>query len=63
MVIQGCDDILALLLAFASKPEDIEVLLISVTYGNVEAQRCVTIKSIHRSVIIGCDDADIGHFI
>jgi inosine-uridine nucleoside N-ribohydrolase len=35
----GVDDILALLLALAAKPEELEILLISVTYGNVEVQR------------------------
>ena len=33
------DDILAILLAFAASPEEIEVLMLSVTYGNVEVQR------------------------
>jgi inosine-uridine nucleoside N-ribohydrolase len=37
--IVGVDDMLAMLLAFAAKPEEIEVLLLSVTYGNVEVQR------------------------
>lgn len=36
---QGCDDILALLMALASSAEDIEILLISVTYGNVDTQK------------------------
>jgi inosine-uridine nucleoside N-ribohydrolase len=36
------DDVLAMLLAFAAKPEELEVLLVSVTYGNVEVQRYVT---------------------
>ena len=36
---QGCDDVLALLLALASGPEQLEVLLISVTYGNVDVQK------------------------
>ena len=35
----GVDDILAMLLALAAKPEEIEILLLSVTYGNVEVQR------------------------
>jgi inosine-uridine nucleoside N-ribohydrolase len=34
------DDVLALMLALASSPEEIELLLISVTYGNVEVERC-----------------------
>ncbi|KAK0304205.1 hypothetical protein LTR01_007561 [Friedmanniomyces endolithicus] len=37
----GVDDILALLLAFASLPEELEVLLISVTYGNIDVQNCL----------------------
>lgn len=37
--ILGVDDVLAMLLALAAKPEEIEVLLLSVTYGNVEVQR------------------------
>lgn len=35
----GVDDILAILLALAAKPEELEILLLSVTYGNVEVQR------------------------
>lgn len=35
----GVDDVLALLLALAANPDEIELLLISVTYGNVEVQR------------------------
>ncbi|PMD48636.1 nucleoside hydrolase [Hyaloscypha variabilis F] len=37
----GVDDVLAMLLAFAAKPEELEILLISVTYGNVEVQSCL----------------------
>lgn len=37
--IQGIDDILALLLAFSGKAEDVEVLLVSLTFGNVEVKR------------------------
>ncbi|CAG8982743.1 hypothetical protein HYALB_00001024 [Hymenoscyphus albidus] len=37
----GVDDVLALLLALAANPDEIELLLISVTYGNVEAQSCL----------------------
>ena len=36
---QGIDDINALLLALAANPEDIQVLLISTTYGNVDIQK------------------------
>lgn len=35
----GVDDILAVLLALAAKPEELEVLMLSITYGNVEVQR------------------------
>ncbi|KAI1953802.1 hypothetical protein LOZ57_000143 [Ophidiomyces ophidiicola] len=37
----GIDDILALLLAFASKPEEIEVLLVSLTFGNIDVRNCL----------------------
>ncbi|KAF2813312.1 nucleoside hydrolase [Mytilinidion resinicola] len=37
----GVDDILAILLAFAAKPEELEVLLLSLTFGNVEVQSCL----------------------
>ncbi len=37
----GVDDILALLLALSASPEELEILLISVTYGNVEVDRLV----------------------
>lgn len=33
------DDILACLLALAAKPEELEILMLSITYGNVEVQR------------------------
>lgn len=36
---KGVDDVLALLLALSATPEEVEVLLISVTYGNVELDR------------------------
>lgn len=35
----GVDDVLALLLAMTAKPEELEILLLSVTYGNVEVER------------------------
>ncbi len=41
MFLIGVDDMLAMLLAFAANPEEIEVLLLSVTYGNVPVQRYV----------------------
>ncbi|KAL8814131.1 MAG: hypothetical protein Q9223_006621 [Gallowayella weberi] len=37
----GTDDVLALLYAFASSHEDIEVQLLSVTFGNVDVQEFV----------------------
>ncbi|OQO04846.1 hypothetical protein B0A48_07863 [Cryoendolithus antarcticus] len=37
----GCDDTLAMLLAFAASPEDLEVLMVSATYGNVELESCL----------------------
>ncbi|CAL8584543.1 hypothetical protein XPA_010133 [Xanthoria parietina] len=37
----GNDDVLALLYALASSPEDIEVLLISIAFGNVNVQNCL----------------------
>lgn len=37
----GGDDVLAMLLALASSPEELEVLLISVTYGNVSLESCL----------------------
>lgn len=38
---KGNDDVLALLYALASSPEDIEVLLISIAFGNVNVQKFV----------------------
>ncbi|KAJ5166950.1 uncharacterized protein N7482_005731 [Penicillium canariense] len=37
----GIDDILALLLALSAQPEDVEVLLISLTFGNIEVKNCL----------------------
>ncbi|OCK80617.1 nucleoside hydrolase [Lepidopterella palustris CBS 459.81] len=37
----GVDDVLAMLLAFSAKPEELEVLLLSVTFGNVDVQNCL----------------------
>ncbi|KAF2093062.1 inosine-uridine preferring nucleoside hydrolase [Rhizodiscina lignyota] len=37
----GVDDVLAMLLAFAATPEEIEISLISVTFGNVDVQNCL----------------------
>lgn len=35
----GVDDILCMLLALVARPDEIEVMLLSITYGNVEVQR------------------------
>lgn len=35
----GVDDVLALLLALTARPEELELAMISVTYGNVSLQR------------------------
>ncbi|KAF2145647.1 uncharacterized protein K452DRAFT_324563 [Aplosporella prunicola CBS 121167] len=37
----GVDDVMALLLAFAAKPEELEVLLVSLTFGNIDVQNCL----------------------
>ncbi|KAB2577498.1 Uncharacterized protein DBV05_g3919 [Lasiodiplodia theobromae] len=37
----GVDDVLALLLAFAAKKEELEVLLVSLTFGNIDVQSCL----------------------
>ncbi|KAF2484373.1 Inosine/uridine-preferring nucleoside hydrolase domain-containing protein [Neohortaea acidophila] len=37
----GVDDILAMLLAFSGLPSEVEVLLVSVTYGNVDVRNCL----------------------
>ncbi|KXL42081.1 hypothetical protein M433DRAFT_94343 [Acidomyces richmondensis BFW] len=37
----GVDDVLAMLLAFSASPEELEILLISVTYGNIDVQNCL----------------------
>jgi inosine-uridine nucleoside N-ribohydrolase len=44
---QGVDDVLALLLAFSAHPDELEVLLVSVTYGNVEVQKLVSLVDAH----------------
>lgn len=40
----GVDDVLAMLLALAAKPEEVEILMLSVTYGNVEVQRYISFE-------------------
>ncbi|KAF2969707.1 hypothetical protein GQX73_g3810 [Xylaria multiplex] len=37
----GVDDVLALLFALASSPEDLELLMISVSYGNIPVEGCL----------------------
>ncbi|KAL1306963.1 hypothetical protein AAFC00_005600 [Neodothiora populina] len=37
----GVDDVLALLLAFSASPEELEVLLISLTFGNIDVENCL----------------------
>ncbi|EME87845.1 uncharacterized protein MYCFIDRAFT_127947 [Pseudocercospora fijiensis CIRAD86] len=37
----GVDDVVAMLLAFSALPEELEVLLLSVTYGNIDVQNCL----------------------
>ncbi|KAK3056205.1 hypothetical protein LTR09_002712 [Extremus antarcticus] len=37
----GVDDILAILLACAALPSELEILLISATYGNIDVQSCL----------------------
>lgn len=38
-ITQGIDDVLALLLALSATPEEVEVLLISLTFGNIEVEK------------------------
>ncbi|KAH7114211.1 Inosine/uridine-preferring nucleoside hydrolase domain-containing protein [Dendryphion nanum] len=37
----GVDDVLAMLLALASTPDELEILLLSVQFGNVDVQNCL----------------------
>ncbi|KAL8689584.1 MAG: hypothetical protein Q9218_004773 [Villophora microphyllina] len=37
----GTDDVLALLYALSASPEDLEVALISITFGNIDVQNCL----------------------
>jgi inosine-uridine nucleoside N-ribohydrolase len=41
----GVDDTIAMLLALSAAPEELDVAMISVTYGNVPLQRCVRVLS------------------
>jgi hypothetical protein len=43
LINQGVDDILAMMLAFAANPEELEILMVSLTFGNVEVQKYVII--------------------
>jgi inosine-uridine nucleoside N-ribohydrolase len=38
-IYQGVDDVLAMLLALSAQPEELEVLMLSLTFGNVEVQK------------------------
>jgi inosine-uridine nucleoside N-ribohydrolase len=42
LISQGVDDILAMMLAFSAKPEELEILMVSLTFGNVEVQKYVS---------------------
>ncbi|KAH9870287.1 hypothetical protein IAQ61_005760 [Plenodomus lingam] len=37
----GVDDVLAMLLAFSARAEELEVLMVGITFGNVEVQNCL----------------------
>ncbi|KAI9782907.1 MAG: hypothetical protein M1839_004382 [Geoglossum umbratile] len=37
----GVDDILAILLALAASPEEVEVILLSIVFGNIDVQNCL----------------------
>ncbi|CAE7009940.1 hypothetical protein P3342_003120 [Pyrenophora teres f. teres] len=37
----GVDDVLAMLLAFSAKSDELDVLMLSLTFGNVEVQNCL----------------------
>lgn len=37
----GVDDVLAMLLAFSAKAEELDVLMLSLTFGNVQVQNCL----------------------
>jgi hypothetical protein len=40
--VQGVDDVIAMLLAFSAKPEELDILMVSLTFGNVEVQKYVS---------------------
>jgi inosine-uridine nucleoside N-ribohydrolase len=37
--VQGVDDVLAMLLAFSADEDELDVLCVSVTFGNVEVEK------------------------
>lgn len=41
MPTKGIDDVLAMLLALSAKPEELDILMLSLTFGNVEVQKYV----------------------
>jgi inosine-uridine nucleoside N-ribohydrolase len=43
--VQGVDDVLALLLALASTEEELEIALISVTFGNIDVRKFAQLSS------------------
>lgn len=52
------DDILAMLLAFSAKADELDVLMLSLTFGNVEVQKYVDIFfSLSCSLFCTCEIA------
>jgi inosine-uridine nucleoside N-ribohydrolase len=43
--VQGVDDVLAILLALASREEELEITLISVTFGNIDVRKFAQLSS------------------
>jgi inosine-uridine nucleoside N-ribohydrolase len=43
--VQGVDDVFAILLALASKEEELEITLISVTFGNIDVRKYAQLSS------------------
>lgn len=39
--VQGVDDVIAMLLAFSAKREELDILMLSLTFGNVDVQKYV----------------------
>jgi inosine-uridine nucleoside N-ribohydrolase len=37
----GVDDVIAMLLAFSARPEELDILMLSLTFGNVDVQSCL----------------------